>query len=149
MRQEENMGWGKHKVMLVENREKEKVETPARSQEGPQPPSSQDVSGAHGSQAREFLLPRWTLIGRLSVVAIGKGRCNQRTLGGEKRGISGNTLWRDFKQKCEAHIFVNFFLHFAHFLYKMCYKCVVVSVVVISGAVCSYSVVIVNQNKNY
>ncbi len=47
-------------MMLVENREKEKVET----QEGPQPPSSQVVSGAHGSQAREFLLPRWTLIGR-------------------------------------------------------------------------------------
>ncbi len=31
-------------MMLVENREKEKVET----QEGPQPPSSQVVSGAHG-----------------------------------------------------------------------------------------------------
>ncbi len=75
-------------MMLVENREKEKVET----QEGPQPPSSQVVSGAHGSQAREFLLPRWTLIGRLSVVAIGKGRCNQRTLGGGKERY----LWKSF-----------------------------------------------------
>lgn len=38
IRQEENTGWGKQKVMLVENGEKEKMETPEWSQEGAQPP---------------------------------------------------------------------------------------------------------------
>ncbi len=51
-----------------------------------------------------------------------------------------------FQAEMQNSYFYQFLLHFLH---KMCYKCVVVSVVVISGAVYSYSVVIVNQNKNY